>query len=345
MHTVVGQLAQKYAPVSFDANVAAAKRAFAMQEATVLPLQRAGKTIGFLHECAIRTSDENAPLLSLAEPIKLVLTSDTAIPKAALQLGASGGEVAMVTHNGFYSGIVTASQFLTELGRSWDPLTGLNFSDVLREWADNNLKAGREVCVIFIDLNDFKIYNKRYGHVVGDRVLKAVANRLKTHVVQDRDVLVRYGGDEFCLGTLLTYEDAVALSDKICSEPIMVDGVPEPVSYTAGVFGGRRSHSRQEVHTPSNIDDLINVASKRALERKEELKRESGTMTLHSAVAYVLGQLGADPSDVREVKLRLRPDGHKYVEAAAMAGGSAAVQVQDSLIGAVKAAVSQALQG
>ena len=58
------------------------------------------------------------------------------------------------------------------------------------------MAEGRYAFVIFIDVNDFKLINDRYGHAVGDRALKFVAEQLYA-CLQPDDVLARNGGDEF----------------------------------------------------------------------------------------------------------------------------------------------------
>lgn len=76
-----------------------------------------------------------------------------------------------------------------------DPLTGIYnrryFEDEVRDMEDS---AG----IAMIDLDDFKLYNDIYGHEMGDRVLKAVAQAIE-HCIRKTDILVRYGGDEFLL--------------------------------------------------------------------------------------------------------------------------------------------------
>lgn len=59
-------------------------------------------------------------------------------------------------------------------------------------------RRGRQIGVIFIDLDDFKAINDRFGHQAGDEVLKTVGNRLAA-VVRDTDCLARLGGDEFAV--------------------------------------------------------------------------------------------------------------------------------------------------
>lgn len=76
-----------------------------------------------------------------------------------------------------------------------DPLTGTYnrryFEDEIRDMENS---AG----VAMIDLDDFKLYNDIYGHEMGDRVLRTVADAI-SHCIRKTDKLVRYGGDEFLL--------------------------------------------------------------------------------------------------------------------------------------------------
>jgi len=83
-----------------------------------------------------------------------------------------------------------------------DPLTGVwnrrYFEERLNEELSRSQRAGlsRRFSVMVLDLNDFKATNDRYGHPVGDTVLKDVGEFLVTHLRQ-HDVACRTGGDEF----------------------------------------------------------------------------------------------------------------------------------------------------
>ncbi|HEY8542063.1 MAG TPA: GGDEF domain-containing protein, partial [Pseudothermotoga sp.] len=55
-----------------------------------------------------------------------------------------------------------------------------------------------------LDLSKFKDVNDKYGHVVGDEVLKIIAERLK-EVVRQNDLVARFGGDEFLIMTYDVY--------------------------------------------------------------------------------------------------------------------------------------------
>jgi diguanylate cyclase (GGDEF)-like protein len=60
------------------------------------------------------------------------------------------------------------------------------------------LRAERRISVVAIDLNDFKGYNDRHGHLAGDRLLSDLAHAWQG-VLRSADILARTGGDEFVL--------------------------------------------------------------------------------------------------------------------------------------------------
>ncbi|MFZ0407837.1 MAG: CHASE domain-containing protein [Cyanobium sp.] len=94
-----------------------------------------------------------------------------------------------------------------------DQLTGLPNRGLLMEMADRALARAeqhpdRHVAILFLDLNGFKPVNDRYGHAVGDQVLKLVARRLRGAIRTD-ELLCRLGGDEF----VVLVPDASSLED------------------------------------------------------------------------------------------------------------------------------------
>jgi len=87
--------------------------------------------------------------------------------------------------------------------RDWalhDELTGVWNRRYLNSYLDtlvNRAKSQRFcITVLLFDIDDFKLYNDRYGHAAGDEILREAA-RLITSVVRDHDVVARIGGDEF----------------------------------------------------------------------------------------------------------------------------------------------------
>jgi diguanylate cyclase (GGDEF)-like protein len=73
-----------------------------------------------------------------------------------------------------------------------------------------------KVCVLMIDIDDFKRLNDSYGHDVGDLVLKQVASEMK-RCIRIEDTLSRYGGEEFCLVCPDLGEKSVEqLGERLC---------------------------------------------------------------------------------------------------------------------------------
>jgi len=113
---------------------------------------------------------------------------------------------------------------------NYDTLTGLANRRLLLEALRRALYRaqgeGSRGFVLFIDLDDFKVVNDRYGHEVGDRLLKHVAACM-AGLVRDTDVLARLGGDEFALlmNPVGDVSDANAMAERLLaalSEPIAI---------------------------------------------------------------------------------------------------------------------------
>ncbi len=83
-----------------------------------------------------------------------------------------------------------------------DPLTGLlnhrAFYRRLDEEAARTQRDGTGLAAVMLDLDNFKFFNNAYGHMIGDTVLKQVAERLSA-LCRPYDTLARFGGDEFAL--------------------------------------------------------------------------------------------------------------------------------------------------
>ena len=99
-----------------------------------------------------------------------------------------------------------------------DPLTHLPNRRVLLEAVDMATKVppchGRSHAVFVLDLNGFKQVNDRYGHAVGDEVLKAVVARFR-RAARSNDIFARLGGDEFAvLSRDVDESDARAIGDR-----------------------------------------------------------------------------------------------------------------------------------
>jgi len=124
-----------------------------------------------------------------------------------------------------------------------DPLTGLPnrrvFFDRLERALINSQSSGKHLAVLFVDLDHFKSINDRYGHSLGDHVLKAVANLLRSATCEN-DSVARLGGDEFVI-FFEAVEDAqhiVTILEKLHNRfqlPLFIDGHEVRVNASMGV--------------------------------------------------------------------------------------------------------------
>jgi diguanylate cyclase (GGDEF)-like protein len=104
-----------------------------------------------------------------------------------------------------------------------DELTNLNNRRALREFIENLFKyvpKETPVSIIMMDIDNFKSYNDKYGHVNGDEVLKKVSCTLNESVRGSKDFVARYGGEEFVYIAVQTdeneiYEIAKEIREKI----------------------------------------------------------------------------------------------------------------------------------
>ena len=122
-----------------------------------------------------------------------------------------------------------------------DELTGLAnravFLDRLRHAVELHRRDRQTICVIFIDLDDFKHVNDSLGHDVGDKLLERAAERLRA-CVRAGDTIARLGGDEFAIlleGELVTPRAVLARLRDAFAVPVSIDGRQIAVSASLGV--------------------------------------------------------------------------------------------------------------
>jgi diguanylate cyclase (GGDEF)-like protein/PAS domain S-box-containing protein len=115
-----------------------------------------------------------------------------------------------------------AEQQLRQLAL-YDPLTGLAnrafFHERLKHAIKLRHEAGHATGLLYIDLDDFKGINDRWGHDLGDEVLHEIGRRIE-HSVRPGDTAARLGGDEFAvvLTEAVTPDDAVGVAERLLSE-------------------------------------------------------------------------------------------------------------------------------
>jgi diguanylate cyclase (GGDEF)-like protein/PAS domain S-box-containing protein len=124
-----------------------------------------------------------------------------------------------------------------------DLLTELPNRALLQERLQFLLRAakrgGKQVALLFIDLDNFKTVNDSLGHGAGDELLKIVAQRI-SGALRGHDVVSRHGGDEFLvvLPELASAEGCVPVAEKLIaavSEPVELEGHSISVSPSIGI--------------------------------------------------------------------------------------------------------------
>ena len=112
-------------------------------------------------------------------------------------------------------------------------------------------RDGGELSVLLFDLDQFKDINDRYGHAVGDAVLRVTAQRVAS-TVRVQDTLSRFGGDEFALLLPCTsLADATIAAERVRSTigdvPVEAHGVHVRVTVSVGGAAARPGLSAYEV--------------------------------------------------------------------------------------------------
>jgi len=100
-------------------------------------------------------------------------------------------------------------------------------------------RSGTRCAVVFVDLDRFKTVNDSLGHFVGDELLRAIAERLRS-TIRSGDTVSRLGGDEFVvlLREVMEHGDALAVAGKIVemvSVPVQIQGREFCVTPSVGV--------------------------------------------------------------------------------------------------------------
>lgn len=156
-----------------------------------------------------------------------------------------------------------------------DPLTGLYNKDILRQYLRSTLQQGRKIAFVFLDVDDFKDYNTRYGHMGGDKALCFIADTLNTFA---NGMAGRQGGDEFT-AVLTDITDKAAVEAAIRSlletlnQGVALDGeTPVPVHCSIGAA----------LSEPGmDADKLITLADQAMYEVKHHGKNNCRVLSRH----------------------------------------------------------------
>lgn len=158
-------------------------------------------------------------------------------------------------------------QHLSEI----DVLTGLANRRKFDAYYDTEWNAAkrdqRMISLLMIDIDCFKPYNDKYGHLAGDEALTQIAETLQKYVSRPRDLVARYGGEEFiCLLPETSLDAAITVAEKLRAKIEQLDIIHEfslsSVRMTISI--GIANVIPEECHSKEDVIDLADKALYRA---------------------------------------------------------------------------------
>lgn len=140
-----------------------------------------------------------------------------------------------------------------------DDLTDVFNRRAIYDWLNKPAHHNMEMSCLLLDIDDFKLINDKFGHTVGDTVIKQLANTIKTHVAALNGVIGRWGGEEF----IVFIPNAKPTQTQVIGERICHDFSQHTFygfnrrQFTSSVSIGITNHCI--CHSTSSINTLIRV--------------------------------------------------------------------------------------
>jgi diguanylate cyclase (GGDEF)-like protein len=170
-----------------------------------------------------------------------------------------------------------------------DPLTGLynrhHMNDSLLAEVERCHNRRRHLCLVMLDLDDFKTFNDTYGHLEGDKVLSRFGRHLKS-CLREYDTAFRYGGEEF----LIMLPDTMTDDARLVAERIrrgfadIVFNVPSSRDHVGGEIGLTVSGGLVEYKNGMGAIELLEIADQSLYAAKRQGKNQ---IHAHSSLVEV----------------------------------------------------------
>ena len=152
-----------------------------------------------------------------------------------------------------------------------DPLTGVynrhHFNETIEAEVARAARYAHPIGVLMLDVNGFKEINDRHGHLVGDQVLRCVAEKLGEQL-RTVDIVIRYGGDEFLVVLPETEEGVWDVRDRLGLMRIDCGTDDAPLDFDVTLSIGASVWKPDAGRT---MDDVIGEADRRMYEQKRAL--------------------------------------------------------------------------
>jgi two-component system cell cycle response regulator len=171
------------------------------------------------------------------------------------------------------------------------------FEQRVREEFSRAERQESPLALLMIDVDQFKEVNDRYGHPLGDTVLKEITTTVKRNL-RTYDLLARLGGDEFAIILPeVTFQDAYRVAEKIriaCSQ-LVFPGVQSKTTISIGI-------ACYPLHHVNNVESLLKKADV-ALYKAKQLGRNTSFFYGQQEMLELFGQVSLDGEVVNNLSL------------------------------------------
>ena len=275
-------------------------------DATGIPMERwighTWRDLGFPDHLVARYEERTRHVFATGEPLEEEIDVERAQPARSYEtryvpvLDAAGRVDHVLSISRDESQRRVAELQLFERA-THDPLTGLANRAELGDEIERAMESGRRsqehTAVLMVDLDNFKHVNDSLGHAVGDRLLVAAAERLRT-LARDGEMVARFSGDEFVIvmRALDDPTEAARAAQQIVDafrQPIAIDGVDVYTTASVGIAAAG---------VDSTADDLIREADTALFASKAQGR---------DRIAIFNTELRAAVTDRLTVEAQLRP--------------------------------------
>ncbi|MBI2060906.1 MAG: diguanylate cyclase [Nitrospirae bacterium] len=191
-------------------------------------------------------------------------------PMDQLNVSRMSDQLALVVNN------ILMHERAQELSRR-DSLTGLlnhaTFQLEMDALFNTAARYNRDLSVVMVDLDHFKLINDKYGHLFGDKVLVSVGWNIR-QLCRQADISGRYGGEEFILVLPETdLEGAVKMAERlregIKGTRFLREGLPVEVRASAGVSSIASGRPRDKAELIQQADQALYLAKRNGRDRVE----------------------------------------------------------------------------
>ncbi len=155
---------------------------------------------------------------------------------------------------------------------NYDALTNLPnrtlLMDRISKAIDRSNRHKKMFAILFLDLDKFKEVNDIYGHLIGDELLKKIAQRIRS-ILRKTDTVARFGGDEFViiLEDVLFVQNIISITEKLISqikkEVILKDNIKVNVNCSIGIALYQPNDKKSVTTIIKNADYAMYVAKNR----------------------------------------------------------------------------------